>query len=39
MALAHETRPLIGFQFHPESFLTEDGEYCLALAARRLGLS
>ena len=29
MAIEHETYPLFGIQFHPESFMTKDGEHIL----------
>ncbi len=38
MCLAHETRPLLGYQFHPESFLTEDGGFFIERALRFFGL-
>lgn len=32
MAIEHKTRPYIGYQFHPESFLTKNGEYFINYA-------
>jgi para-aminobenzoate synthetase component 2 len=32
MALRHRTRRIIGYQFHPESFLTADGGYFVEYA-------
>lgn len=34
MVLEHESRPQIGYQFHPESFLTTDGAFCVQHALR-----
>ncbi|MBN2140033.1 MAG: aminodeoxychorismate/anthranilate synthase component II [Desulfovibrionaceae bacterium] len=39
MAVRHRTRRLLGYQFHPESFLTPDGGYFIEHAARFFGLS
>jgi len=39
MAACHSSRPLMGYQFHPESFLTPDGGYFIRYALTRLGLS
>lgn len=36
MAVRHETRPLLGYQFHPESFLTESPEIFIRHACARL---
>ncbi|MEZ5359240.1 MAG: aminodeoxychorismate/anthranilate synthase component II [Candidatus Zixiibacteriota bacterium] len=40
MAIAHKTLPIIGFQFHPESFLTENGntfiDYALTFIDRHI---
>lgn len=38
MAFEHRRRPIVGFQFHPESILTSDGYRLLAAALRRMGL-
>lgn len=35
MAVQHATRRLIGYQFHPESFLTQDGAWCIRHALAR----
>lgn len=34
MAFAHSTRPLMGYQFHPESFLTPNGIWYIQYALR-----
>ncbi|UZP66440.1 aminodeoxychorismate/anthranilate synthase component II [Desulfovibrio mangrovi] len=34
MALQHENRPLMGYQFHPESFLTPNGTWYIDHALR-----
>jgi len=39
MAARHVTRPLMGYQFHPESFLTPDGGFFIRHALEHLGLS
>lgn len=36
MALRHRHRPFLGYQFHPESFLTENGEAFIRYALREL---
>ena len=38
MALRHRRRPWLGFQFHPESFLTPHGDELVRLALDDLGL-
>ncbi|MCS7306645.1 MAG: aminodeoxychorismate/anthranilate synthase component II [Thermoguttaceae bacterium] len=38
MAIEHRHRPIVGFQFHPESILTECGYQLLANWLRRAGL-
>ena len=32
MAIRHRCRPILGYQFHPESFLTTSGEYFIEYA-------
>lgn len=39
MIIEHENRPIMGLQFHPESFLTEQGEWYIHHATRFFGLS
>ncbi len=38
MAARHERLPLLGYQFHPESFLTPDGVWWIRHALHALGL-
>lgn len=38
MAARHECLPLLGYQFHPESFLTPDGVWWIRHALHALGL-
>lgn len=38
MAIGHHSRPIIGYQFHPESFLTPEGSHFIELAVNRLCL-
>jgi len=37
MGIRHRTNPVEGFQFHPESILTDDGEALVAAFLRRTG--
>ncbi len=39
MAIRHQTLPLVGYQFHPESFLTEDGGYFIDNALELLTIA
>ncbi|MCG8532352.1 MAG: aminodeoxychorismate/anthranilate synthase component II [Desulfovibrionales bacterium] len=39
MIIEHTSRPLMGLQFHPESFMTEQGEWYIHHAMRFFGLS
>ena len=39
MALQHESLPLLGYQFHPESFLTKTGARFIEHALESLGLA
>lgn len=39
MAVQHRSRPMIAYQFHPESFLTPDGGYFIDYATRVLNLA
>lgn len=34
MAIRHRSLPLIGYQFHPESFMTQEGAYFIEYAMR-----
>lgn len=36
MALRHQHRPILGFQFHPESFLTTKGDFFIRYALQTL---
>lgn len=39
MTIRHESLPLLGYQFHPESFLTENGGYFIDYALETLEIS
>ncbi len=39
MAFEHRERPLVGWQFHPESILTPDGYALLSAFLRRIGIA
>ncbi len=39
MAIKHKTRPLLGYQFHPESFMTDEGGLFIDYALRTLNIA
>jgi para-aminobenzoate synthetase component 2 len=39
MAVKHASRPIAGYQFHPESFLTNEGQFFVNYALDILGLT
>ena len=39
MAIAHRERPIVGYQFHPESILTEAGYQLMANFLNDAGLT